>query len=1209
MLAAGVVALGVVAVAAVVPAPGGSGAAAQTTQVARQCPIFDLLLLMDQSGSLNRADPGGAQRRAALQDIRRDLSAAEEVQVAMIGFNVEALRHSPRFANATLRGELHPSDDDIDAAIPGGGFTDYRVALTESLDVFEKARTGSCRELVWFTDGLHDVEPGTTVEEVESAERLRMEVCSSIAPAFVDTGITTRAVLLGSSFPDRATLTDPLSTRMVQASVNIIGTITGEEVVARWPVEPCPAPTDVPPGDVLSIGSAPDLANRIVEATAQARGLLRWSDCENLGETAAVRGGRLPSGTYIDEIQVFSYGGTLTRYALQGGSAAQWSPLTAGSRRFGLTSDQLRGLPAGWELVMEVQPDPGNTAAEVSLACYSKPVDTPLEMTGAIDQGPDGGPAVMLPETPYTLEVDMTPYDCSFDEFTLSHDASQAPVSAEPCPAGPSTAHFEFAGSRPDEVEEITDADGRLVPAFAEPLWAQQSRLRVAVSAKKGDVFGYVLPDPIVDCSQPRGAYPAVETRFAGSDQGPRGRLVAGECVITAPSEGTATVDVQGPSGRLDYHLETPEGERLPDPLQVTPGDESRRAHVVSDERPLEELAQSSGDATVTASWQPEGAPSPLPAQHEQLAVPSVGEPPIELDSGDQPVVIEDSLDADDPASRVVAGEFTVDPPEVGTVTVEVPESPTGLAYVIETTDGKPLSNPFVLGHSEEPRKIRIISEQWPVDDLEDAWRDVEIIIKPPPDEDDISVPWIYRVPVPPLPAQPPICRSAPRLDGELPYRVVAAECDLVPPAEGTLSVDVKGLPTGLAYGIASPEGEALPLPLELGAGEEHRRILIVSRELPFEGQKRWETEGVVTVTATWLSRDGATLVAQDTFEVPSLVPDHLDCADATMQLRNAQDDEVPAEPLRAVVVCTSHGPGPSGELRLRLEPEDSPVVDWLFESGSRVEDGGRTLVLEPGEELNEIGLISSDTLPNDRIEASGAVTMNAEWMLPSLEAPLTGSVELDYELDLWPRSNLWLALLVTLLAGLLTWLLFYRVMTRSNRLPPAGNFFARRVEFSTTRDARGTLRSTDLANLRLEDSASIGAEHDMIRVDGDAKRRRLNADDLQIDAEHARWWQVPSLLRGGWGKPSIRGGGYVYLAKPAGPRQGTTSEHFAELTVVALETAGTRDTPAGVAYVLVPKRPADRSDSRRDLQQLLADLDGHVGPTSTRRSPRKKRG
>lgn len=1202
VLAVGVAAVAVTGVTAVAPTPGGSDAAAQTTPAEQQCSTFDLLLLMDQSGSLNSADPGGVQRRAALHDIRRDLAAADEVQVAMIGFNEEPLLHAPRFAPAARQGQRYPSDSEIEATMPGGGYTDYGVALRTSLEVFSGARNDSCRELVWFTDGLHDVAQGITAEEVESAERLRNEVCSTIGPAFAAAGIRTWAVLLGSSFPGRTTVTDPLTTQMVQASVNIIGTITGEGVVAGWPVEACPLPVEVRQGVILSGSDARDIGNVIVESIARLRGLLRWRDCENLGETPTQRGGRLPAGAYIDEIQVFSYGGALTRYARRSGSQEQWSPLTEGSRRFTLMDDQLRGLPAGWELLMEVQPDPGNTAADVTLSCYSNPVDTPLEMTGAIDRGQGGGPAVMLPDTPYTLEVDMTPYNCSFDEFTLNHDASRAPVGAEPCPPDASNAHFEFTTGRPDEVEQITEADGRLLPTFAEALWAEQARLPVEVR-----VGGYVLPGPILECSQPQGAYPTVETGLAGSDQEPRGRLVAGECVISPPSEGAATVDPQGPPGGPDYRLETPEGETLQSPLEVNPGDEAQRVRVVSDERPLEQLAQSPGDATVTASWQPEGAPSPLRVQQEQLGVPSVGEPPIGLNSRNRQIVIEDWLDADDPVSRVVAGEFTVDPPEDGTVTVEVAEASAGLPYVIETIDGRPLPNPFVLGHSEEPRTIRIISEQWPVDELREAWRDVEIIVEPPPDEDGISVPWIYRVPVPPLPAQPPICRSVPRLDGELPYRVVAAECDLVPPAEGTLSVDVGGLPAELAYGAANPEGEALPAPLEIGPGDGHRRILIVSRELPFAGQARWETEGIVTVTATWTTHGEQALVAQDTFEVPHLVPDPLVCA--TLQLRNTPDDEVPSEPLRAAVECASHGPGPGGELRLRLEPAGSPVVDWLFESGSRVEEGGRTLVLEAGENLHEVGLVSSDTLPNDRITASGAVTMSAEWVLPPLEHPLTDSVELDYELDLWPRSNLWLALLITLLAGLLTWLLFYRVMARSNRLPPVRGFFARRVEFSTFRDPRGRLSSTDLASFRPEDSPPSDEEHDMIRVDGDAKRRRLRAGDLQVDAEHAKWWQVPSLLRGGWGRPSIRGGGYVYLAKPAGPRQGTTSEHFAELTVVALETAGARETPAGVAYVLVPKRPADRSDSRRDLQQLLADLDDHVGPASTRRSPREKRG
>lgn len=1206
MLATALAALVLGTVVVVVPTQHGPDAAAQSTRAARRCPTTDILLLMDQSGSVNSADPGGAQRRAALRDYRRQTSSDSDVRVAMIGFNHEVLRHSPQFANSVMRGQPHPSDTDIDAAIPGGGFTDYRIALLEALRVYSQARPDSCLELVWFTDGLHDVEPGISADEVESAERVSSEVCRTIAPQFGEAGITTRTVLLGdnSTIPNRTTLTDPSIRRMVQASVNIIGAITAREVVAGWPVDSCPNVTGITPGDVLSISSAANLANRIVEATALARGLLHWSDCDNLGENAAVRAGRLPAGAYIDEIQVFSYGGTLSRFGVQEGSQTQWSPLAPGSRRFELTSDQLRGLGAGWRLLMEVRPDPGNAADGVTLACYSKPVSTPLEMDATIIDAQGGVSAVVLPETPYELEVDMGFYVCPVDEFTLNSDAFFAPVNAGTCAPGDSRAVFGFTGNVGQETGRVPNAEGWLMPAFAEALWAEQARLAVVAA-----IDGRLLPDAIADCDHSPGVYPTIETSLSGSEQARRARVLAGECVINPPREGTATVEAQGTVGGLGYHLETPEGEVLPSPLQLSPGDEPRRTRVVSDEQPAGALAATSADATLNAYWQPDGEKSPLPVQQVQFRVPTAGRAPVESAGGDQPIIIEDSLDPDDPASRVVAGEFTVNPPESGTVTVEVPESASGVEYVIETPEGEVLTNPFVLGQSEEPRTIRVVSEERSLEDLVAALDEVRIIVKTPSEVDNAVVPWVYRVESPAI-SQPPICRSEPYLDGDLPYRVVAAQCDLVPPVEGRLQVAVDGLPAELGYGIASPEGAFLPVPLEMRPGDEHQRILIVSRSLPWPGQRRWATEGVVTVTATWLADPGAALAAQDTFEVPAIAPEPVVCADPQMKLRNTEDDEVPDEPLRAVIVCTSRGSAPDGEFRLRLGHEESAAVDWLFESGSRVEDGGKTLVVESGEVLNEIGLVSSETLPNERIETRGTVTMSAEWMLSPLEDPLTGSVELRYELDLWPRSNLLIALLLVLLAVLATWMLFYYMMARSNRLPAAGNFFAKRVEFSTYRDERGKLRSHELATFDLDDRGSTGGSDGLVRVEGDTKRRYLRVKDLQIDAEHARWWRLPSLLRGGWGTLSVKGRDYEFAAQPHGhPHRGTTRAHFEQLLVVALETEGNRETPSGVAYVLLPRRAPRGSDPGRDLQQLLNELGGDAEPTSTRRSPREQRG
>ena len=124
--------------------------------------------------------------------------------------------------------------------------------------------------------------------------------------------------------------------------------------------------------------------------------------------------------------------------------------------------------------------------------------------------------------------------------------------------------------------------------------------------------------------------------------------------------------------------------------------------------------------------------------------------------------------------------------------------------------------------------------------------------------------------------------------------------------------------------------------------------------------------------------------------------------------------------------------------------------------------------------------------------------------------------------------------------------------------------------------------------------------------VTGD--RNHLRMSDLRIEAEHPRWWQITSILNGGWGRPSGPRGASLFGATPHGLRSQprTTPAQFTELAVIALKTGGPDkpEEPDGIAYLLVPKRQQDRRLERDDLSNLLrgmtAQYDGQAAAEAT---------
>ena len=1202
ILAVSALALALLAGAGVLGIPGAPSASAQSQSEAasEECEAVDLLLLMDQSGSLNSVDPNGTERSMALNSIRSDFSGDDRWHVALIGFNEVPLLHSAGFRPAADTGQRHPSDNEIAEALPGDGSTYYGVALDAGLQVFDGAREDSCRHLVWFTDGLHDTASGSTAEEVQEAEALRDTVCRVTAPRYSSEGVSTSVVLLGDSFVEKLQSSDRYERRMAELSLDIIGIMTGERVIAGRPVDAaCPTAGLPKNGEVYQVEDIADLINSIIEATLPARGLLRWSECDT-SEGDVRESDNLPAGAYIDEIQLLSYRGAIDRYRLGQG---EWIEASAGSRRIGLDPDKLDDLAAGWELWIEVVADEGRDIGEVSLSCWSKPVGSLPVWPGVVQDGNGETVEVLLPDQPYILRVDMSPHECSAEALELGSDALASPLQHLRCESG-TEALFNFDAVPAGGAQHMTEASGHVTPLHADVLWGDRGRIAVGVDIESDPAF---IPDRPLECDQV-GDSPRLERELLNAAS--RSRIVAGVCTVVPQEQGTVTVEIASPPDGPQYRLETSGGDRIGDTLTVSSADDPRRIHIVSAEIGPQSLPVESHEVAITARHQRSEDADALLADRQRLLVPTVelplltcegaGSGGLAASSGLMGSLIEASRSAADTRSEVVVvGGCTLQPPPSGSRALRI-----GDGFRVVDESGAPLAAPTTVTSGESPLSIVILTELGdggPPTDVEPT----ATLEQLPTDPGPPVLPVAHQLDPAKLDAARDVRLTCgleddlPRIEAAAPFRVVASDCRIEAPNEGTLTVEASVAPSSPVYYVEGPEGARFE-EATIGSGDPPLRLRLVSESL---GPAGWSTEGEVVSTVALAPGGGPALIAVHIVAVPELaLPSPVECEEK-MQLVNVDGDEVPTEPLEAIVRCSSTWRGPDGQLTLELSAGTGLLApDWRFLPASTLLKDGLALRFDDGEEVTEVRLVTSGPLSNDRIEDNGTVEIKAQWMVPGWKEPLTAVTPVEYSVDLWPRSVLWLAVLITLVAALLSWLLLYGVVAFKNRLPPASNFYARRFEISTYRVSLGGLRSAEIDRFNLED-------HPSIPVSGDSNKKLLRTKDLRIDARHPRLWQIAKLLRGGWGEARA-GQNRIVAVRPTGPRTrpGSTPEQFAELSVVALDSRSGAAEPQGVAYVLVPRSPSGPLDLRRDLSDALADLSGQRGAGAEPKPPLSER-
>jgi hypothetical protein len=164
----------------------------------------DLLLLVDQSGSLQQTDPGAVRVRAAGyllgQLLRATGRAGAQLDVAVSGFDAAyaPVVNWQRLTDASLPGLT--KDLQQFASRNDGLDTDYVNAMAGARDQLrQKANSGPrCQAILWFTDGQFDVAPRTS-----QTSRARYGTTKSYAP---DIQLTDEAGAAAAELAGRTTL-------------------------------------------------------------------------------------------------------------------------------------------------------------------------------------------------------------------------------------------------------------------------------------------------------------------------------------------------------------------------------------------------------------------------------------------------------------------------------------------------------------------------------------------------------------------------------------------------------------------------------------------------------------------------------------------------------------------------------------------------------------------------------------------------------------------------------------------------------------------------------------------------------------------------------------------------------------------------------------------------------------------------------------------
>ena len=571
---------------------------------------IDLLVLMDQSGSLAWMDPTKA-RAEGLRQLGDLLGDAGHVRLAIVGFKETAEVH--RSFKSLLDAPL--TDTDIEAAtVYDGQQTDYFVALDAAIGEFEKVgKTGDrCRVLVFFTDGLYDPLPSDTKAEEDLASGIFPFVActgnadvTSLKDRLLGLDIQTFAVLLTPGFE----AVSDHEKIMATVSMQVIQGLTGDgssPLVAEVPAgEHCKKWTDedsVQTGEIIAVDEVANLANslrRLFKHTAQT--FYGCTGLTHIDGESTWRYRQLPAGSYFEAIDLFVDGGEIVEVRTNG---KPFTGLGLPSSYVELYTPGLAGLETGWELEVDVEGHQGSSSTQ--LECDSRPVG-PITVPGLF-LGAQSSQVIDL--WSYELSIELSkplsggPYPCDGGAvITLDrpHGAGE-PLVGGLCPSGDLIVQWPALGELSAD-RNLPHLFGYLAPAHADNVrWPD---IPLTVTFDPAVVILSTKDKPVFECDGP--------VRITGLDPSDPGRIVAAwakDCRVTRPKTGLVTVDVSWESaseGSLNWQL-GPAAPSTAGPstfLRVGPDDPSTSFDVTTGELAPDGLWKIDGTVTVEAVWDP----------------------------------------------------------------------------------------------------------------------------------------------------------------------------------------------------------------------------------------------------------------------------------------------------------------------------------------------------------------------------------------------------------------------------------------------------------------------------------------------------------------------------------------------------------------------------------------------------------------------------
>lgn len=190
---------------------------------------LDILVLLDDSGSLQQTDPQGL-RYEALDELLRELASlgdgpgVRERNIAIVSYGQRAdvLLPFRQLADPEIAGIVADVRVRADGRQP---YTDFILGVRTALDLVRDRPATNCRIFVWFTDGDHHrvgTPSSVSIEDQRvDADDLRRDFCGpgGLDDRIRELGINTFALML-----------EPLPTRReaLEASKDVLQVITGD---------------------------------------------------------------------------------------------------------------------------------------------------------------------------------------------------------------------------------------------------------------------------------------------------------------------------------------------------------------------------------------------------------------------------------------------------------------------------------------------------------------------------------------------------------------------------------------------------------------------------------------------------------------------------------------------------------------------------------------------------------------------------------------------------------------------------------------------------------------------------------------------------------------------------------------------------------------------------------------------------------------------